>query len=185
MYIEHTYSSCSDSSLSLPPQAGTCSELSFLWQLCLCAFQVEFKHFKMYLFALIPHCSSWIKHVFFLHFLTDPSKYEVHQSPRDIIVKDPVDEVQIDCKHSNPDFDMILWYRNTPGHTDMALIGHARFSNLNVEDKFKDKYKVSGSGSSQSPLHVLKPKATTDSAVFFCAASRHSERRKSTTSTKT
>lgn len=77
---------------------------------------------------------------------------------------------------------MILWYRSTIGHTDMALVGYTRFTSVAVEDKFKNLYNVSETGLSPSSLHVLKP---SDSAVYFCAASRLSERKNSTTLTKT
>ncbi|KAJ0008672.1 hypothetical protein NQD34_016087 [Periophthalmus magnuspinnatus] len=116
--------------------------------------------------------------------VSDQSKYAVTQTPKDIITA-PVKDIQIDCRHSNSDFDMIQWYKQTIGLTDLTLIAYARFTSLDVENTFKTLYEVSGSGSSRSSLHVLNVNTTTDSAVYFCTASSHSERKNSTTLTKT
>lgn len=78
----------------------------------------------------------------------------------------------MNCSHSNTNFNMMQWYKQSAGKNDMALIGYARFSSTVVEDQFKDTYNVSGDGSSLSSLHIPKLSPSEDSAVYFCAASK-------------
>ncbi|CAL9686838.1 unnamed protein product [Knipowitschia caucasica] len=110
---------------------------------------------------------------------SDQSKYAVIQGPKDIITA-PDKEQVLDCSHLNPDFEMILWYRRSIGHTALTLVAFARYSNLFVEDTFEKWYKVSGSGTSRLSLHVVNvTTASNMSAVYFCAAKSHSEEKNS------
>lgn len=102
--------------------------------------------------------------------LAELSENSVHQTPCDLI-KRPTEEVLMNCSHSNTNFNMIQWYKQSAGGNDMALVGYARFSSVAVEDQFKGSYNVSGDGNSLSSLHVAKSRSE-DSAVYFCAASR-------------
>ncbi|KAI3367078.1 hypothetical protein L3Q82_008114 [Scortum barcoo] len=40
------------------------------------------------------------------------------------LIKHPGEEALINCSHSNTNFDMIQWYKQSPGKNDMALIGY-------------------------------------------------------------
>uniref|UniRef100_A0A3P8SAW3 Immunoglobulin V-set domain-containing protein n=1 Tax=Amphiprion percula TaxID=161767 RepID=A0A3P8SAW3_AMPPE len=99
------------------------------------------------------------------------SKNRVDQYPT-ALIKTPGGEIQIKCNHSNSDFNMIQWYKQSPGKTDMVLLGYARFSSPVVEDEFRGIYDVTGSGSSLSSFRILKLRQSVDNAVYFCAASR-------------
>ncbi|KAL6105815.1 uncharacterized protein ACO6RY_07260 [Pungitius sinensis] len=103
--------------------------------------------------------------------LSEPSKNSVDQSPA-ALIKHPGEEVRIDCNHSNTAFDLIQWYKQSSGESDMLLVGYARFTSPVVEAPFKDSYNVSGIGSSRAFLHIPKPGVSEDGAVYFCAASR-------------
>ncbi|KAI3367356.1 hypothetical protein L3Q82_026163 [Scortum barcoo] len=103
--------------------------------------------------------------------LTEVSKNSAHQTPARLI-KHPGEEALINCSHSNTDFDMIQWYKQSPGKNDMTLIGYVRYTSIVVEDKFKDAYNVTGDGSSLSGLQMLKLSRSEHSAVYFCAASK-------------
>lgn len=103
--------------------------------------------------------------------LAEFSENGVHQTPT-ALIKHPGEEVLINCSHSNTNFDMIQWYKQSAGKNDMALIAYARFSSLVVEDQFKGTYNVSGHGSSLACLHIPQLSGSEESAVYFCAASK-------------
>ena len=103
-------------------------------------------------------------------FFAELSKNSVHQTPA-AIIKDLGVEILINCSHSNTNFDMIQWYKQSAGKSDMALVGFARYSSPAVEDKFKETHNVSGDGRSLSSLHIPKLSRSEDRAVYFCAAS--------------
>ncbi|KAI3367129.1 hypothetical protein L3Q82_008184 [Scortum barcoo] len=100
------------------------------------------------------------------------SKNSAHQTPARLI-KHPGEEALINCSHSNTDFDMIQWYKQSPGKNDMALIGYVRFIFIVVEDKFKDAYNVTGSSPSDQIYQT--PAQTYDkpgkSATISCSHS--------------
>ena len=87
------------------------------------------------------------------------------------MIKDLGEEILINCSHSNTNFDMIQWYKQSDGKSDMALVGYVRYSSPAVEDKFKETHNVSGDGRSLSSLHIPKLSRSEDRAVYFCAAS--------------
>lgn len=123
-----------------------------------------------YSYSLLRVVSS-INSVLFNYFLAEPSKNSVAQSPG-ALIKHPGEEVRIDCNHSNTDFDMIQWYKQSAGESDMLLVGYVRFNFPVLEAPFKDSYNVSGNGGSRACLHIPKPGVPEDGAVYFCAASR-------------
>ncbi|XP_047201621.1 uncharacterized protein LOC124855671 [Girardinichthys multiradiatus] len=125
-------------------------------------------------------------HLVALHFcLTDnASKNNVHQTPA-VVIKRPEESVQINCKHSNTNFNMIQWYKQPSGKTDMSLLGYTRFTNSVVEDPFKSLYNVTGNGQSQTSLLISKLRQSDYSGVYFCAASEAQCCMKLPASTKT
>lgn len=102
--------------------------------------------------------------------LAELSKNSVLQTPR-ALIKYAEEEILMNCSHSNTNFEMIQWYKQTAGGNDMALVGYARFSSSVVEDQFKNRFNVNGDGRSLSSLHIAKSRSE-DSAAYFCAASR-------------
>lgn len=102
-------------------------------------------------------------------FFAELSENNIHQTPSDLI-KDPNQEVLMNCSHLNSNFDMIQWYKKSAGENELLLVGYARFSSVVVEDQFKDSFKVSGDGRSLSSLQIEKC-GSEDSAVYLCAAS--------------
>ena len=87
------------------------------------------------------------------------------------MIKDLGEEILINCSHSNTNFEIIQWYKQSAGKSDMALVGYVRYSSPAVEDKFKETHNVSGDGRSLSSLHIPKLSRSEDRAVYFCAAS--------------
>uniref|UniRef100_A0A3P9LNG9 Ig-like domain-containing protein n=1 Tax=Oryzias latipes TaxID=8090 RepID=A0A3P9LNG9_ORYLA len=104
---------------------------------------------------------------------------EVHQDPSDIIIEGH-SPVQIFCSHDKTDFRVMLWYQQTPGHTDMKLIGYLYFKDATMEEEYKEDYKISGDLSGNTAkngsLMIKKPEQKS-SAVYFCAAREKSMRR--------
>uniref|UniRef100_A0A3Q1BRF1 Immunoglobulin V-set domain-containing protein n=1 Tax=Amphiprion ocellaris TaxID=80972 RepID=A0A3Q1BRF1_AMPOC len=93
---------------------------------------------------------SALKLIGYMLLKTQISKNRVDQYPT-ALIKTPGGEIQIKCNHSNSDFNMIQWYKQSPGKTDMVLLGYARFSSPVVEDEFRGIYD------------------SVDNAVYFCA----------------
>lgn len=116
--------------------------------------------------------------------LAELSKNSVQQTPT-ALIKHHGDEVQINCSHSNTNFEMIQWYKQSAGENDMALIGYVRFSSATVENQFKETYNVAGDGNSLAHLHIPKLSRSEDSAVYFCAASKAQCYKNPQSSTKT
>lgn len=116
--------------------------------------------------------------------LAELSKNSVQQTPT-ALIKHHGDEVQINCSHSNTNFEMIQWYKQSAGENDMALIGYVRFSSATVENQFKETYNVAGDGKSLAHLHIPKLSRSEDSAVYFCAASKAQCYKNPQSSTKT
>lgn len=94
------------------------------------------------------------------------SSKTVHQSPAQMF-KVVGKQVLINCNHSNSDFYMIQWYKQSTRRNEMTLIGFARYDSQAVEGPFQALYNVSGDGRSASSLHFLAH----GSAIYFSAAS--------------
>ncbi|KAJ4918243.1 hypothetical protein JOQ06_021881 [Pogonophryne albipinna] len=99
---------------------------------------------------------------------------EVLQDPSSILGS-PDTPATISCSHSISSYNVILWYQQPTGHSHLNLIGHVYATSPSIEDAFKGHFEVSGDGSVKSELHVLKLRQPEDSAMYFCAASRHSD----------
>uniref|UniRef100_A0A3P9JZ46 Ig-like domain-containing protein n=1 Tax=Oryzias latipes TaxID=8090 RepID=A0A3P9JZ46_ORYLA len=102
------------------------------------------------------------------------SLHSVHQDPSDIIIEE-TSPVQIFCSHDKTDFRVMLWYQQTPGHTDMKLIGYLHYSATTMEEEYKEDYKISGDlgGNTAKNGSLMITKAEQNSsAVYFCAASK-------------
>lgn len=98
------------------------------------------------------------------------STQSVHQEPHDMF-KDAQENVTINCNHSNSNFYMIQWFRQSTRSSEMTLIGYVRYESHTVEKPFEDVYKVSGDGRSLSSLHFQTVSGAEASVVYFCAAS--------------
>ena len=114
------------------------------------------------------YCLNVYKFIIFS--VAELSKNSVRQTPT-ALIKHPGEQVLLNCSHSNTNFNMILWYKQSAGKNDMVLLGYVRYSSPTVEAQFKDKYNVSGNGGSLASLHVPKLSGSEDSAAYFCAAS--------------
>lgn len=122
------------------------------------------------------------KHLFFSTGASDTKS--VLQTPPDIIKRDGESVVSgIKCSHKITNYDRILWYKQDE-HRTLRLLGFLNVNFVNLEDDAKGKFNFDGRGAEKSSLSI-SDLALNDSAVYFCAASRHSAAVSPHVSTKT
>lgn len=111
----------------------------------------------------------------FLFFVTgDLNSKNVSQTPREIIkVTGESVTSEIRCSHRIPNHDLTLWYKQDK-HGAMKLLGLLNLNFPSIEEDVKDKISLSGDGRSDSSLSI-SDLTQSDSAVYFCAASLHSD----------
>ncbi|KAK2832839.1 hypothetical protein Q5P01_016728 [Channa striata] len=87
----------------------------------------------------------------------------VHQNPPDIL-KDPGENVVINCSHSNSNFNIIRWYKQSTNSRDMLLIGYVRYDSAAVEKSSQ----ADGLGIEvhQSPPALIR--SSGDKVQLFC-----------------
>lgn len=123
-----------------------------------------------------------IKHLFFSTGASDTKS--VLQTPPDIIKRNGESVASgIKCSHKITNYDRILWYKQDE-HRNLKLLGFLNVKFVNLEDDAKGKFNFDGLGSEKSSLSI-SDLALNDSAVYFCAASRHSAADSPHVSTKT
>uniref|UniRef100_A0A8C1I509 Ig-like domain-containing protein n=1 Tax=Cyprinus carpio TaxID=7962 RepID=A0A8C1I509_CYPCA len=97
---------------------------------------------------------------------------KVHQSPPDLF-KMKGDDAELECQHSISSNNVILWYKQTPGQ-GLILLGHLMMRIGQKEDDFTGKVELKGDATKSGSL-TIKYLSDNDSAVYFCAASPHSD----------
>ncbi|MEQ2216494.1 hypothetical protein XENOCAPTIV_017121, partial [Xenoophorus captivus] len=99
--------------------------------------------------------------------------YKIFQTPPSIIKK-PGESVvsEIYCSHNVSIFERILWYKQNKRGA-LKYLGYLNRNFPYPEDDVKEKISFGGDGSKYSSLNVSTV-SENDSAVYFCAASRHS-----------
>lgn len=98
------------------------------------------------------------------------SSTSVHQDPP-AMFRYSGENILINCSHSNSDFKMIQWYKQSLRSSEITLIGYAQYKTVAVEAPFKELYNVSGDGRSLSSLHTLTVSGAEGCVMYFCAAS--------------
>uniref|UniRef100_A0A8D0AJ16 Ig-like domain-containing protein n=1 Tax=Sander lucioperca TaxID=283035 RepID=A0A8D0AJ16_SANLU len=95
---------------------------------------------------------------------------QVHQSPSAAIRK-AGDDVQLVCTHRQPDYTVMLWYQQSPGDTALKLIGYVQYSSTSYEESYKGHFNITGDLSTSKGYLLIRTVNSSDSAVYFCAAS--------------
>uniref|UniRef100_A0A8C7T8R5 Ig-like domain-containing protein n=1 Tax=Oncorhynchus mykiss TaxID=8022 RepID=A0A8C7T8R5_ONCMY len=98
----------------------------------------------------------------------------VHQRPV-ALTEGPGGDVQLTCSHTIPNYYVILWYKQSAGDTAMKLIGYANYKSITMEKSFEKHFNVSGDGGKEAYLHLVSLRGPEHSAVYYCAASQHSD----------
>ncbi|TKS87120.1 T-cell receptor beta chain V region CTL-F3 [Collichthys lucidus] len=98
---------------------------------------------------------------------------KVLQTP-DFIIKRTGDSVAsgINCSHNITMYDVILWYKQDRQGA-LKFLGYQYATMKTLEDDVKGKISFDGNGNSHSSLTIFNL-LLEDSAVYLCAASRHS-----------
>ncbi len=96
----------------------------------------------------------------------------IKQTPPHLLPQNNTESVSLHCSHTNPNFNVILWYKQ-PLSGEMQLMGYLYRTNNNPEPDFKEKIDLLGNGASNSDL-TLKRLSPDDSAIYYCAAREHS-----------
>ncbi|KAL7379564.1 hypothetical protein ABVT39_001412 [Epinephelus coioides] len=96
---------------------------------------------------------------------------QVFQTPNDLFWT-PNTKVNLSLTHKIPNYDTILWYQRSAGHTALKLIAYMRYKAPNIEPGFENKFNVSGDGETTAYLHILNLKHPEDSGEYFGAASQ-------------
>uniref|UniRef100_A0A667YGF6 Ig-like domain-containing protein n=1 Tax=Myripristis murdjan TaxID=586833 RepID=A0A667YGF6_9TELE len=96
----------------------------------------------------------------------------VHQTPADMYKK-PGEEVQLNCSHDIQDYERILWYKQLKNEK-IQFLGYIYGGSGYPEpgQKYSAVKTVVESGA--LTVKDLQPE---DSAVYFCAVSKHSDAR--------
>uniref|UniRef100_A0A4W4E526 Ig-like domain-containing protein n=1 Tax=Electrophorus electricus TaxID=8005 RepID=A0A4W4E526_ELEEL len=76
------------------------------------------------------------------------------------------------CSHSITGYQVIIWYRQSQD-SQLHLLGYLNTDIKNPEEALKKKIDLDGDGRNKGTL-TIKNLEWNDSAVYFCAARRHS-----------
>lgn len=95
---------------------------------------------------------------------------EVIQTPKHLIVKQQ--SALFECSHKIQFHEVILWYKQSK-NKDMIFLAYLNLDKAYPEDTFRDKYKFQGDGRNNASMTIENP-VLDDTAVYFCAAKRHS-----------
>uniref|UniRef100_A0A669F8M4 Ig-like domain-containing protein n=1 Tax=Oreochromis niloticus TaxID=8128 RepID=A0A669F8M4_ORENI len=117
-------------------------------------------------------------------FLRASDTKSVNQTPPSIITRigESV-QSEIKCSHSIKDYEVILWYKQDQ-HQTLEILGYVNLQFVNKESNPSGNISFDGDGRKKSALTIYNLKFN-DSAVYFCAAKRHSAAVHCKVSTKT
>src|SRR4029434_8461589 len=97
----------------------------------------------------------------------------VNQTPSDKF-KNANETLELQCFHTIPSYNRILWYKQTHGGT-LTLLGYLYTSPGTIEPEFSGKVEMDGDPNTNKKNSLtISNLLLNDSAVYFCAASLHS-----------
>lgn len=106
----------------------------------------------------------------------DASSLIIQQSPVNLLANPKQKEARLDCYHGDNNYPYMLWYRfksTAGGQRSMEQIGALHYEKPNFEKNFETRFNITGHSKSKAQL-VISDLTQTDSAVYFCAARKHS-----------
>lgn len=98
----------------------------------------------------------------------------MRQSPADIYQK-PGAAAKVSCSHSIQNYNVILWYKKS--NLKMQLLGYMYVNNPNLEEEVTtDNVTIEGDANKDKNCTLtIKGLSLTSSAVYFCAATLHTD----------
>uniref|UniRef100_A0A672QLZ5 Ig-like domain-containing protein n=1 Tax=Sinocyclocheilus grahami TaxID=75366 RepID=A0A672QLZ5_SINGR len=107
------------------------------------------------------------------HLLTDFSvNSSIIQTPTHLLSKNNK-EANISCHHGDSSYLYLFWYQQKNEGGSLELIGMQTGDSGTPEEKFKPRFALSGHATKDAFLLISSISAE-DSAVYFCATSKHS-----------
>ncbi|MBN3287855.1 HVM14 protein, partial [Polyodon spathula] len=92
----------------------------------------------------------------------------IRQSPPSLL-ESPGHSAELSCSHDDNNYDRIYWYQQTRKGA-LELIGYLSYKVVNQEEKFKERFNLTGDAEKAGSL-IISSVTAEDSAVYFCAAS--------------
>jgi len=78
------------------------------------------------------------------------------------------------CTHDDKNLDVMLWYQQLHDSKSLALIGYGYdMADPNYESGFQKRFKMTRKDTTTGAL-LISDLSYSDSAVYYCAAKRHS-----------
>ncbi|GAA6086119.1 uncharacterized protein LOC111582099 [Tachysurus ichikawai] len=100
------------------------------------------------------------------------SSLNIQQLPQHLITPEQ-SEAKLSCRHGDISYSYMYWYKQKKVSDSIELIGVLVSQNPTLEEKFKTKFSISGQSTGDAFL-LISSVTLEDSAVYFCAASKHS-----------
>uniref|UniRef100_A0A8C1PAS1 Ig-like domain-containing protein n=1 Tax=Cyprinus carpio TaxID=7962 RepID=A0A8C1PAS1_CYPCA len=95
------------------------------------------------------------------------------QSPKHLLRRVEEKEANLSCRHGDSSYTFLYWYQQKRNSGSLELIGMLNYGIVSEEDKFKPRFNITGDATKDAFLFISNLNAE-DSAVYFCAASLHS-----------
>ncbi|GAA6111955.1 uncharacterized protein LOC113544969 [Tachysurus ichikawai] len=101
------------------------------------------------------------------------SSLNIQQSPQHLLTTPDQSEAKLSCWHGDGNYPYMYWYQQKTVGDSIELIGMLLYENPTPEEKFKPRFSISGHSTGDAFL-LISSVTPEDSAVYFCAASKHS-----------
>uniref|UniRef100_A0A8C9TIR8 Ig-like domain-containing protein n=1 Tax=Scleropages formosus TaxID=113540 RepID=A0A8C9TIR8_SCLFO len=108
--------------------------------------------------------------IFLLPCLTTGIKF---QQPKFLTSK-VEEKAEIHCSHDDKNYDFMLWYKQGKDSTALDLIGYGyNTGSPSYEENFSTRFTLARTAAEKGSL-IIENLTAADTAVYFCAASKHS-----------
>lgn len=102
---------------------------------------------------------------------------DVQQTPLDVL-RQPGGDVQLVCSHEKNDYRLMYWFQRLPSGRELSRIGHVYYGTVDREESFKQHFNMTGDMSGDGPKNgslLITSLKSDHSAVYYCAASYHTD----------
>ncbi|MBN3323119.1 HVM05 protein, partial [Atractosteus spatula] len=89
------------------------------------------------------------------------------------LLRRPGASIELSCSHDDSSYDTMYWYQQENTGKPVTLIGYLYYKQITIESGFAEKFNITGDAKKKG-LFQSSAVTTEDSAVYFCAVSKHS-----------